>query len=165
MIRNKNNNSYCLNTMVLNQKNEPCAHCGKRRFTTVQPSVDGNVCGFHAGHIRTSFNIALRMTVETITYDFLSNTLLGSGQRRASNHSNVCMSKNDAAKLEEQSSLQWLGKEIGQHCFCGTVLYRHSFLHESVLDKEVTDINVPRLLTSQCSTILLQAHCTLIVLV
>jgi hypothetical protein len=56
--------------MGLNQKNEPCAHCANA------DSLQSNHLqrGLHASRIRTSFNIILRMTIETVIYGFPSNT-------------------------------------------------------------------------------------------
>ena len=64
-----------------------------------------------------------------------------------------------------ETALKRLRKVIGKHLVRGTVDNGNALGLETVLHKEVTNVNVPGLLPAGCSTILLKSDSALVILV
>jgi hypothetical protein len=56
-------------------------------------------------------------------------------------------------------------KKIGKHLFRGTIHDSDFFGLETVFHKEISDANVPGLLSARCSTVLFETNGTLIILI
>jgi len=80
---------------------------------------------------------------------------------RAYSHDN---DREERPGFPKQTALKRLCKEIGKHLVRGTVDDRNTLGLETVLHKEVTNVNVPGLLPAGCSTILLKSDSALVIL-
>ena len=65
----------------------------------------------------------------------------------------MTMTEKNGPEFPKQTALMRLRKEIGKHLVRGTVDDRNALGLETVLHKEITNVNVPGLLTAGCSTI------------
>ena len=75
------------------------------------------------------------------------------------------MSQNNIAKSSEETSLQWFAKEIRNHIFSRTVNKVNIAFVNSILNKEIPDVDMSRTLSSGLSTVFLHFHCALVILV
>jgi len=74
------------------------------------------------------------------------------------------MTEKNSPKFPKQTALKRLRKEIGKHLVRGTVDNRNALGLETVLQKEITNVDVPGLLPAGCSTILLKLDSALLIL-
>jgi len=77
----------------------------------------------------------------------------------------MTMTKKNGPEFPKQTVLKRLRKEIGKHLVRGTVDNRNALGLETVLHKEITNVNVPGLLPAGCSTILLKSDSALVLLI
>jgi hypothetical protein len=75
------------------------------------------------------------------------------------------MTEKNGTEFPKQTALKRLRKEIGKHLVRGTVGNRNALGLETVLHKEITNVNVPGLLPAGCSTILLKSDSALVILI
>jgi hypothetical protein len=61
--------------------------------------------------------------------------------------------------------LQGLGEEIGEHLFCWAMLHADGFKANTVLDKEISNVDVPRVGATGFASVLLELDGTLVILV
>jgi len=74
------------------------------------------------------------------------------------------MAEENRPEMSKQITLQRLGKKISKHFVSGTVHNRNALSLDSIFDKKISDVDVARLLTCRCPTILFKTYSTLIVL-
>jgi len=77
----------------------------------------------------------------------------------------VTMTEKNGLEFPKQTALKRLRKEIGKHLVRGTVDNRNALGLETVLRKEITNVDVPGLLPAGCSTILLKPESALVILI
>jgi hypothetical protein len=77
----------------------------------------------------------------------------------------MTMTKKNGPDFPKQTALKRLLKEIGKHLVRGTVDDRNALGLETVLHKEITNVDVPGLLPAGCSTILLKSDSALVILI
>ena len=77
----------------------------------------------------------------------------------------MTMTEKNGPEFPKQTVLKRLRKEIGKHLVRGTVDNRNALGLETVLHKEITNVNVPGLLPAGCSTILLKSDSALVLLI
>ena len=76
----------------------------------------------------------------------------------------MILTKKHAAKFAKQLSLQGLGEKIREHISCIAVTERNVPLLDTVLDKEIPDVDVTRAATGGGAPIELKANGTHVVL-
>ena len=77
----------------------------------------------------------------------------------------MAMTEKNGPEFPKQTALERFRKEIGKHLVRGTVDDRNALGLETVLHKEITNVNVPGLLPAGCSTILLKLGSALVILI
>jgi hypothetical protein len=77
----------------------------------------------------------------------------------------MTMTEKNGSEFPKQTALKRLRKEIGKHLVRGTVDDRNALGLETVLHKEITNVNVPGLVPAGCSTILLKSDSALVILI
>jgi len=77
----------------------------------------------------------------------------------------MTMTEKNGSEFLKQTALKRLRKEIGKHLVRGTVDDRNALGLETVLHKEITNVNVPGLVPAGCSTILLKSDSALVILI
>ena len=75
------------------------------------------------------------------------------------------MTEKNSPEFPKQTALKRLRKEIGKHLVRGTVYDRNALGPETVLHKEMMNVDVPELLPAGCSTILFKLDSTLVLLI
>jgi hypothetical protein len=77
----------------------------------------------------------------------------------------MTMTEKNGPEFPKQTALKRLRKEIGKHLVRGTVDNRNVLGLETVLHKEITNVDMPGLLPAGCSTILLKSDSALVFLI
>jgi hypothetical protein len=77
----------------------------------------------------------------------------------------MTMTEKNGPEFPKQTALKRLRKEIGKHLVRGTVDDRNALGLETVLHKEITNVNVPGLLPARCPTILFKRDSALVILI
>jgi len=77
----------------------------------------------------------------------------------------MTMTEKNGPEFPKQNALKRLRKVIGKHLVRGTVDNGNALGLETVLHEEITNVNVPGLLPSGCSTILLKSDSALVILI
>jgi len=77
----------------------------------------------------------------------------------------MAMTEKIGPEFPKQTALKRFCKEIGKHFVRGTVDDGNALGLETVLHKEITNVDVARLLPAGCSTILLKSDSALVILV
>jgi hypothetical protein len=77
----------------------------------------------------------------------------------------MTMTEKNGPEFPKQTALKRLCKEIGKHLVRGTVDNRNALGLETVLHKEITNVDVPGLLPAGCSTILFESDSALVILI
>jgi hypothetical protein len=70
----------------------------------------------------------------------------------------MTMAKKSSPEFPKQTALKRLCKEIGKHLVRRAVDNRNALGLETVLHKEITNVDMPGLLPAGCSTILLKPN-------
>jgi len=71
----------------------------------------------------------------------------------------------NVSEIEEKTALKWFTEKISNHIFSGTIKEVDVALFNAVFDKEITNVDMPRALSSRLSPILVHLHGTLVVLI
>jgi hypothetical protein len=77
----------------------------------------------------------------------------------------MTMTEKHGPEFPKQTTLKRLRKEIGKHLVRRIVDNRNALRLETVLHKELTNVDVPGLLPARCSTILLKSDSALVILI
>jgi hypothetical protein len=77
----------------------------------------------------------------------------------------MTMTEKNGPEFPKQTALKRLSKVIGKHLVRGIVDDRNALGLETVLHKEITNVDVPGLLPAGCSTILLKPDSALVILI
>ena len=75
----------------------------------------------------------------------------------------MTMTEKNGPELPKQTALKRFRKEIGKHLVRGTVDDRNALGLETVLHKEITNVDVPGFLPAGCSTILFKPDSALVI--
>jgi hypothetical protein len=68
-------------------------------------------------------------------------------------------------EFSKKAALQWFRKKIDEHLFSGAVLHAKVFEADAILDKEVSDVYVPKIESAGFAAILLKPDRARVVLV